>query len=108
MPKSAPANVAVSPKPMSRELCISPCGSMNTPQNRSTSPPIAMTAAMMSCNVAFMREVVWGQQFFPFWGSTIYLFRSTIINHYQQFVAPLVAIAAIVIANIVSNVIEDN
>ena len=41
--------------------------------------------------------------------------RSTIINHYQQFVAPVVAITAIVIANTVnnnantvSNLIEDN
>ena len=39
--------------------------------------------------------------FFLFWGQQL----STITNN---FFAPLVAIAAIVIANIVSNIIEDN
>ncbi len=64
----------------------------------------------------FESHIFPGQQFF--------LFGSTIINNYQQlqegfwgqplstitnnFFAPLVAIAAIVIANIVSNLIEDN
>ena len=54
MPNSAPANVATSPKPISRDESISPCGSMKIPQNSKIKPPIDITAAVMSCNVAFI------------------------------------------------------
>ena len=53
MPNSAPAKVQVSPKATSREVWISPCGSMYTPQKRSIMPPIESTAAVSSCMLNF-------------------------------------------------------
>ena len=63
MPNSAPAKVATSPKPISRLSCISPSGSMHTPQNSSPSPPRLNIAAVISC--MFIRCFIFPFVLFP-------------------------------------------
>ena len=42
------------PKPTKRLSCISPCGVIYTPQNKSTNPPIESTAAVINWMLAFV------------------------------------------------------
>ena len=44
-----PAKVAISPKAMRTDSCISPCGASHVPMNRSMMPASDKTAAMSSC-----------------------------------------------------------